>query len=76
MYQVLRNGTVIINANDMDTAIHFVKSMESQLDRNTQHSPYVIRKVDESGALDMSDSSPPKAVWPPVAGPSDWPCPR
>ena len=54
MYQVLRNGTVIINANDMETAIHFVKSLESQLDRNTQHSPYTIRRVDETGALDMN----------------------
>jgi hypothetical protein len=54
MYEVLKNGTVIINANDMETAIHFVKSLESQLDRHTQHSPYVIRKVDATGALDMS----------------------
>ena len=54
MYQVLRNGTVIINANDMETAIHFVKSLESHLDRHVEHSPYVIRKVDNTGALDMS----------------------
>ena len=54
MYQVLRNGNVIINANDMETAIHFVKSLESQLDRHVQHSPYTIRKVDETGALDMN----------------------
>lgn len=54
MYQVLRNGTVIINANDMETAIHFVRSLESHLDRHTQHSPYVIRKVDATGALQMN----------------------
>jgi hypothetical protein len=54
MYEVLRNGTVIINANDMETAIHFVKSLESQLDRHTQHSPYTIRRVDETGALQMN----------------------
>jgi len=54
MYQVLRNGTVIINANDMETAIHFVKSLESQLDRHVQHSPYTIRRVDETGELQMN----------------------
>lgn len=47
MYQVLRNGTIIINAQDMQTAIHFVKSLESHLDRGTQHSPYTIVKVTE-----------------------------
>ena len=55
MYQVLRNGTIIINANNMETAIHFVKSLESNLDRHTMHSPYTIRRVDESGALDMGN---------------------
>ena len=54
MYQVLRNGTVIINAHDMETAIHFVRSLESHLDRHTQHSPYTIRKVDATGALQMN----------------------
>ena len=54
MYEVLRIGTVIINANNMETAIHFVKSLESQLDRHVQHSLYTIRKVDATGALDMS----------------------
>ena len=47
MYQVLKNGTIIINAQDMQTAIHFVKSLESHLDRNTQHSPYTIVRVEE-----------------------------
>ena len=55
MYQVLRNGTIIINANDMETAIHFVKSLESNLDRATQHSPYTIRRVHQDGSLDMSN---------------------
>lgn len=54
MYEVLKNGTVIINANDMETAIHFVKSLESQLDRHVEHSPYTIRRVDETGALQMN----------------------
>lgn len=55
MYQILNNGTLVINANDMETAIHFVKSLESNLDRNTQHSPYTIRKVHQDGSLDMGD---------------------
>lgn len=45
MYQVLRNGTVIINANDLETAMHFVKSLEHNLDRRTTHSPYTIVKA-------------------------------
>ena len=57
MYQVLRNGTIIINAHDMQTAIHFVRSLESQLDRRVEHSPYVIRRVDQSGALDMTQAA-------------------
>lgn len=47
MYQVLRNGNLIVNAQDLQTAIRFVQSMESQLDRATQHSPYTIVKAAE-----------------------------
>lgn len=47
MYQVLRNGNLLINAHDMETAIHFVKSLESNLDRATEHSPYTIVRVEE-----------------------------
>lgn len=54
MYQILKNKTIICNTHDMETAIHFVKSLESQLDRRVEHSPYTIRKVDSTGALDMS----------------------
>ena len=42
MYQILKNGLVLINAQDMETAVTFMKSLESNLDRNTQHSPYTI----------------------------------
>lgn len=45
MYQVLKNGKLLINAQDLDTAVVFVKSLESNLDRVTQHSPYSIERV-------------------------------
>ncbi len=54
MYQVLNNGTILINADDLQTAIRFVQSLEAGLDRLTQHSPYTIRRVDQSGALIMN----------------------
>ena len=54
MYQILKNGKLLINAQDMETAIVYVRSLESNLDRNVEHSPYTIRKVDHTGALDMS----------------------
>ena len=42
MYQILKNGKLLINAQDMDTAVVFMKSLESNLDRNVSHSPYTI----------------------------------
>ena len=45
MYQVLKNGTLLINAHDLETAVSFVKSMESELIAGVQHSPYTIQKV-------------------------------
>ncbi|NCZ64668.1 MAG: hypothetical protein EBY62_13000 [Cellvibrionales bacterium] len=47
MYQILKNGTLVINAQDLQTAIRFVQSMESELDRATQHSPYTIVRAAE-----------------------------
>ena len=77
MYQILKNGTLLINADNLETAVVYVKSLESNLDRNTQHSPYTIRRVHQDGSLDMSNlNDTPKAIWPPVAGPRDHPCPR
>jgi hypothetical protein len=42
MYQVLKNGKVIINAQDLQTAVVFLRSLESNIDRNSMHSPYTI----------------------------------
>ena len=44
MYTVLRNGTPVINTQDIETAVRFVQSMERSLDRSTSHSPYTIEK--------------------------------
>jgi len=44
MYTVLKNQTPVINADNMETAIRFVQSLEQALDRNTVHSPYTIVK--------------------------------
>ena len=45
MYQILKNGKLLINAQDMATAVVYMRSLESNLDRNTQHSPYTIVKA-------------------------------
>jgi len=45
MYQILKNGKLLINADDLQTAVVYVRSLESNLDRNTQHSPYTITRV-------------------------------
>lgn len=47
MYTILNNGTAVINCDDLQTAIRFVQSMESGLDRHTQHSPYTIVRAAE-----------------------------
>jgi len=44
MYTILNNGTAVINCDDLQTAIRFVQSLESGLDRLKQHSPYTIVK--------------------------------
>ena len=44
MDTVLRNGTPIINTQDIETAIRFIRSMESRQDRLSDHSPYTIEK--------------------------------
>jgi len=44
MYTVLKNTTPIINADNMETAIRFIQSLERSLDRSTDHSPYTIVK--------------------------------
>ena len=47
MYQILKNGTLLVNAQDLQTAVVYVKSLEHNLDRATQHSPYTIVRVEE-----------------------------
>ena len=47
MYQILKNGTLVINAQDLQTAIRFVQRLESGLDRATQHSPYTITTAEQ-----------------------------
>ena len=44
MYTVLKNNTPVINADNIETAIRFVQSMEQALDRSVEHSPYTIVK--------------------------------
>jgi len=45
MFTILNNNTAVINCDDLQTAIRFVQSLESGLDRHTQHSPYTIVKA-------------------------------
>ena len=47
MYQVLKNGKVLINAQDLQTAVVFLRSLESNIDRNSMHSPYTIERAPE-----------------------------
>ena len=45
MYTILNKQTAIINCDNLQTAIRYVQSLESGLDRVTQHSPYTIVKT-------------------------------
>jgi hypothetical protein len=45
MYQILKNGKLLINADDLQTAVVYVRSLESNLDRFVSHSPYTIVKA-------------------------------
>ena len=47
MYTILNNGTAVINCDDLQTAIRFVQSLESGLDRLKQHSPFTIVKAED-----------------------------
>jgi|TARA_R110002153_G_scaffold43788_2_gene123740 hypothetical protein len=42
MYQILKNGKLLINAQDIETAMVYMRSLESNLDRWNVHSPYTI----------------------------------
>jgi len=56
MFTILNNHTAVINCDDLQTAIRFVQSLESGLDRLKSHSPYTIVKTDtlvpENGRAD------------------------
>ena len=46
-YAVIKNGeTAMMICNELTDAIKCVQSLESGLDRNTQHSPFTIVKAD------------------------------
>ena len=47
MYTILNNGTAVIDCDDLQTAIRFVQSLESGLDRLKQHSPYTIIRAED-----------------------------
>jgi len=47
MFTILNNNTAVINCDDLQTAIKFVQSLESGLNRLTTHSPYTIVKADD-----------------------------
>ena len=50
MYQILKNGKLLINADNLDTAVVYVRSLESNLDRSTSHSPYtIVRTIEPAG---------------------------
>lgn len=42
MYTILQGKTPVIDCDDLQTAIRFVQSLESGLNRLTSHSPYTI----------------------------------
>ena len=46
MFTILNNNTAVIDCDDLQTAVRFVQSLESGLDRVKQHSPYTIVKTD------------------------------
>lgn len=46
MYTILNNGVAVIDCDNLQTAVRFVQSLESGLDRLKSHSPYTIVKTD------------------------------
>ena len=79
MYTILNNGIAVIRCDTLETAINMVRSLESSIDRSTSHSPYTIQPTEQ--VRDQADASiskadlHAKAIWPPVPGPRNWPCP-
>ena len=57
MFTILNNGTAVIDCDDLQTAIRFVQSLESGLDRLTQHSPYtIVRATDVPATAGRADA--------------------
>lgn len=57
MFTILNNRTAVINCDDLQTAVRFVQSLESGLDRLKSHSPYTIVKTDTlTPAADQADA--------------------
>ena len=50
MYTILNNGTAVINCDDLQTAIRFVQSLESGLNRMRDHSPFTIVRAEHAPA--------------------------
>lgn len=47
MYTILKGNTAVCSCDNINTALLMVRSLESHLDRGTQHSPYTIIKTDD-----------------------------
>lgn len=47
MYTILKGDTVVCSCDNMNTALMMVRSLESHLDRATQHSPYTVIKTED-----------------------------
>lgn len=42
MYTILRDGTPVIDCDNLQTAVRMVQSLESNINRQVSHSPYTI----------------------------------
>lgn len=47
MYTILKGKTAVIDCDDLQTAIRFVQSLESGMNRLEDHSPYTIVKAED-----------------------------
>ena len=46
-YTIMKGQVGLIECNDMQTAIRFVQTLESGMDRFNSHSPYTIMPTDQ-----------------------------
>ena len=57
MFTILNNNTAVIDCDDLQTAIRFVQSLESGLDRLKSHSPYtIVKSTDVPAAAGRADA--------------------